>query len=42
MRFPFLLSSGLALPLLVARILANDAHDTAAADYLALVADLLH
>jgi hypothetical protein len=42
MRFPFLLSSWLALPLLVARILANDAHDPAAADYLALVADLLH
>jgi hypothetical protein len=42
MRFPFLLSFGLALPLLVARIFTNDAHNPAAADYFALVADLLH
>jgi hypothetical protein len=34
------LGGGLALPLLVARVLANDADDALAADDLALVANL--
>jgi hypothetical protein len=33
---------GLALALLVTRILANDAHDTFAADNFAVAADALH